>query len=260
MFKILKNESWFSEKLFELNLKSMESLNFFQKITSKTHIENTPKKKQKKKSVFSENWSNARCTSKYHFFAEISQKFHAFTFTFTFFSSLYNNKWKICSCWSYIFSPKSPKNCTHWTLHSHLHLPFSVLLNGVVVCGVRFGMCVQRWTHSLGDRILHGWHRGYRCDALALSTWIQFVPGGFEAFRCDVWSKVQRHKKAPRRELCTHTHGPACNIRGSTRSPAMAEGGIYMFGKKYFKTWTASVIQTFPSLMKTKSSPSTFGG
>ena len=85
MFKILKNESWFSEKLFELNLKSMESLKFFQKITSKTHIENTPKKKQKKKSVFSENWSNARCTSKYHFFAEISQKFHAFTYTFTFF-------------------------------------------------------------------------------------------------------------------------------------------------------------------------------
>ena len=77
MFKILKNESWFSEKLFELNLKSMESLKFFQKITSKTHIENTPKKKQKKKSVFSENWSNARCTSKYHFFAEISQKLHA---------------------------------------------------------------------------------------------------------------------------------------------------------------------------------------
>ena len=131
MFKILKNESWFSEKLFELNLKSMESLKFFQKITSKTHIENTPKKKQKKKSVFSENWSNARCTSKYHFFAEISQKFHAFTFTFTFFSSLYNNIWKICSCWSYIFSPKSPKNCTHWTLHSHLHLPFSVLYTTV---------------------------------------------------------------------------------------------------------------------------------
>ena len=103
------------------------------------------------------------------------------------------------------------------------------LRNSVVECGVRFGMCVQRWTHSLGGRILHGWHRGYRCDALALSTWIQFVPGGFEAFRCDVWSKVQRHKKAPRRELCTHTHGPACNIRGSTRSPAMAEGGIYIF-------------------------------
>ena len=44
-------------------------------------------------------------------------------------------------------------------------------LNGVVVCGVRFGMCVQRWTHSraLGDRILHGWHRGtgvmpWRCQ------------------------------------------------------------------------------------------------
>ena len=38
------------------------------------------------------------------------------------------------------------------------------------VCGFRFGMCVpdQRWTHSLGGRILHGprWHRGYRTGVM----------------------------------------------------------------------------------------------
>ena len=106
-------------------------LNFFRKLHQKHTLKIPQKRSCKKNSVFSENWSNARCTSKYHFFAKISQKFHAFTFTFTFFSSLYNNKWKICSCWSYIFSPKSPKNCTHWTLHSHLHLPFSVLYTTV---------------------------------------------------------------------------------------------------------------------------------
>ena len=63
--------------------------------------------------------------------------------------------------------------------------------------------------------MLHGWHRGYRCDALALSTWVQFVPGGFEAFRCDIWFKVQRHKNTHQGGSCAPVHGPACNIRGS---------------------------------------------
>ena len=87
-------------------------------------------------------------------------------------------------------------------------------LNGLVECGVRFGVCIQRSTHSLEVESCTGGIEGTGVMPWrALSTWIQFVPGGFEAFRCDVWFKV--HKNPPRRELCTHTHGPACNIRGS---------------------------------------------
>ena len=53
-----------------------------------------------------------------------------------------------------------------------------------------FELCILTITHSLGGLMLHGWHRGYRCDALALSSWIQIVLGGFEAFQCDIRCKV----------------------------------------------------------------------
>ena len=65
-------------------------------------------------------------------------------------------------------------------------------------------------------------------------------PGGFKAFRCDIQSQVQRHKKAPRRELCVHPCSWTCMYHLQfTRSPAMAEGGI---SRKNFLVKTSSQI------------------
>ena len=75
MHKILKYESWFSEILFELNLTSMESLKFLQKITSTTHWKYRKKEDVKKVYFF---WKLKHCQMyvKVSFFAIISQKLH----------------------------------------------------------------------------------------------------------------------------------------------------------------------------------------
>ena len=52
------------------------------------------------------------------------------------------------------------------------------------------------------------------------------VREGFEAFRCDVWSKVQRHKKAPKAGVVHPYPGPVCNIRGSPDRQQWLRGGI----------------------------------
>ena len=71
------------------------------------------------------------------------------------------------------------------------------LLNGEVECG----MCVQRWTHFLGGRILHGCHRGWCPGAVNPRLKPSGVTYGF---------KSSDTKKAPRRELCTHRYPRTC--------------------------------------------------
>jgi len=42
------------------------------------------------------------------------------------------------------------------------------------------------WSFNLAERT-STYHFPAECDALALSSWTQFVPGVFKAFRCDIW-------------------------------------------------------------------------
>ena len=57
--------------------------------------------------------------------------------------------------------------------------------------------------------MLHGWHWGYRCDTLALSSWIQIVLGGFEAFGVTYGVKsrnTNRHQGGSCAPIHTYLH------------------------------------------------------
>ena len=76
--------------------------------------------------------------------------------------------------------------------HTHTHTQYLLVfwLSGVWVgfCG----LCCQKWHCCLWGQ--------------KLSTQIQLVSGGFKAFRCNIQSKVEQHKKTPLgRSLCGDT-------------------------------------------------------
>jgi len=77
-------------------------------------------------------------------------------------------------------------------------------------CGVQVefrGLCCQKWHCCMGGRNLHGWHQlrvPMKCPNLNTVNLDPIRGGRFR--RCDIRSKVQWHKVAPRWELCTHTH------------------------------------------------------
>ena len=105
------------------------------------------------------------------------------------------------------------------------------------LCGVRakfLGLCCQKRHYCMGGWILHGWQRGFRCNARlkagnlvpVCANRVVEKPSGAQ----DIQSKVQRLKKdqrgscapiptspvwnicgspdRPSWELCVHTHGP----------------------------------------------------
>ena len=74
----------------------------------------------------------------------------------------------------------------------------------------------------MGGQILREWHLGYLCNAQKLSTFFQFMPGGFNAFRCDI-SSAQKGTEVG----VVHPYPRTSKQHSrSTRSPAMAERSI----------------------------------